>query len=269
MKRCKIVGLITVLVLIISSCETEVEDPAGLRGVGVVPEVTDLNPAVYDSNDLENTFVQFTVNVDNPNVTEVIVVASFKGDKRRTEITRLSSFPATVKIMLSDVVAKFGIELSSIVPADVVNFELITVQGSTSYFSSAAFNSAVVCGYDPAIVSGSYHAVSEGWGLDGNVTITVDPENEYIVYVAGLAAIEGLNEDQGPLKMIINELDFSVIAEKTVLASDVAPWGLPYTGYNYQGFGELNTCDGTYTMTFTIGVDQGSWGAYDFVLTKN
>jgi hypothetical protein len=269
MKKFKIFGLIATLILTFSSCETVVEDPAGLRDVGVVPAITDLNPAVYDSNDLSNTFVQFTVNVDDPKVDEVIVVASFKGDQRRTEISRLTSFPATVKIMLSEVASKFGIQLSSIQAADVVNFELITVQGSDSYFSSAAFNAAVVCGYDPVMVTGSYHAVSEGWGLDGNVTITVDPDNEYIVYVSGLAAIEGLNEDQGPLKMIINDLDFSVIAEKTVLASDVAPWGLPYTGYNYQGFGELNTCDGTYNMTFTIGVDQGSWGAYDFVLTKN
>lgn len=269
MKKIKIFGLITALVFIFSSCETEVEDPAGLRGIGVIPEIANLDPAVFDSNDLENTFIQFTVDVSDPKVDEVVVVASFKGDKRRTEMTRLTSFPATVKIMLSEVASKFGIQLSSIQAADVVNFELITVQGGTSYFSSAAFNAAVVCGYDPAMVTGSYHAVSEGWGLDGNVTITVDPDNEYIVYVSGLAAIEGLNEDQGPLKMIINDKDFSVIAEKTVLASDVAPWGLPYTGYNYQGFGELNTCDGTYKMTFTIGVDQGSWGAYDFVLTKN
>lgn len=269
MKKNKIFGLITALAFIFFSCETEVEDPAGLRGIGVIPEITNLDPAVFDSNDLENTFVQFTVNVDDPKVDEVVVVASFKGDKRRTELSRLSSFPATVKVMLSDVASKFGIQLSSIQAADVVNFELITIQGGDPYFSSAAFNAAVVCGYDPEMVTGSYHAVSEGWGLDGNVTITVDPNNEYIVYVSGLAAIEGLNEDQGPLKMIINDKDFSVIAEKTVLASDVAPWGLPYTGYNYQGFGELNTCNGTYTMTYTIGVDQGSWGAYDFILTKN
>jgi len=269
MKRFKIFGLIATLVFTISSCETEVEDPAGLRGVGVVPAISDLNPAVFDSNDLENTFVQFTVNVDDPKVNEVIVVASFNGDKSRTEITKVSSYPATVKLLLSEVASKLGMQLSSIKAADVIDIELITVQNGTSYFSNAAIIAAVVCGYEPDRVSGSFHAVSDSWGLDGNVTITVDPNDEYIVYVSGLAAIEGLVEDQGPLKMIINELDFSVTAEKTVLASDVIPWDLPYTNYFYEGFGKLNTCDGSYEMTFTIGVDQGTFGAFDFVFTKN
>ncbi len=269
MKKIKIFGLIATLILTFSSCETDVDDPAGVRGVGVVPAIVDLNPAVYDSNDLENTFVQFTLDITESSVSEAVVVASYNGDKKRTEMTRISSFPSTIKLTLKDVAAKLGISLASVELADVFTFEIVTIQGQESYFSSAAFNAAVVCAYNSEMASGSYHAVSDGWGLDGNVTITVDPENEYIVYVSGLAAIEGLNEDKGPLKMIINELDYSVDAEKTVLASDVAPWGLPYTGYNYQGFGELNTCDGTYKMTFTIGVDQGSWGAYDFVLTKN
>lgn len=268
MKKFKIIGLIAALVLTFSSCETEVVDPAGLRDVGVVPKITNLNPAVYDSNDLENTFVQFTIEVDDPKVNEVIVVASFNGDKKRTEIIKVSSFPTTVKLVLSEVASKLGIPIASVKAADVFNIELINVQSGTSYFSNAAFNAAVVCGYDPAMVTGSYHAVSDGWGLDGDVTITVDPVNEFIIYVTGLAAVEGLNEDKGPLKMIVNELDFSVIAEKSVLASDVVPWGLTYTNYYYQGFGVLNTCDGTYNMTFTIGIDQGSWGAYDFVLTK-
>lgn len=269
MKKIKILGLIATLVLTFASCETEVVDPAGLRDVGVVPEIANLNPAVYDSNDLENTFVQFTIEVNNPAVKEVIVVASYNGDKKRTEVSKATSFPASVKLQLTEVAAKLGIPLSSVKAADVFNIELISVQGGESYFSNAAFNAAVVCGYDPAMVTGSYRAVSGGWGLDGNVTITVDPNDEFIVYVSGLAAVEGLNEDQGPLKMKINPLDFSVIAEKTVLASDVAPWGLPYTNYFYQGFGKLNTCNGAYNMTFTIGIDQGSWGAFDFVLTKN
>ncbi len=128
----------------------------------------------------------------------------------------------------------------------------------------------VPCQYDVEAVTGSYRAVSppSDWNASGSVTITADENDPYIVYVAGLAAMEGLVEDQGPLKMIINPVDFSVTAEETVLASDVAPWDLPYTGYKYEGTGRLNTCNGTYTMVFTIGIDQGSWGAYNFTLTK-
>ncbi len=93
-------------------------------------------------------------------------------------------------------------------------------------------------------------------GCRRTVTVTVDPDDEYTVYVAGLAALDGLDEDLGPLKMTVNPLNFEVTAERTVLAS-VAFSG--YTNIAYEGFGTLNTCDGTYEMNFTITVDQLIW----------
>ncbi|MDY0078560.1 MAG: hypothetical protein RBR87_14930, partial [Bacteroidales bacterium] len=94
--------------------------------------------------------------------------------------------------------------------------------------------------------------------------ITIDPTDEYIVYVAGLAALDGLDEDKGPLKMVVNPLNFEVKAIRTVLAT--AAFG--YDNIAYEGFGILNTCDGTYNMNFTITVDQGSFGQYSFSLIK-
>ena len=82
------------------------------------------------------------------------------------------------------------------------------------------------------------------------------------------SSMEGLVEDKGPLKMIINPNSYNVVAEKTVLASSTAAWGLPYTNYYYSGSGKLNTCNGTYTMSYTIGIDQGSWGSFNFTLTR-
>ncbi|MBW6537732.1 MAG: hypothetical protein K0B11_22170 [Mariniphaga sp.] len=271
MKKNKIFGLIASLFLIFSACETEVVDPAGLRGVGVVPGIEDFNPQTFDVLDLNNTFVQFKLVLDAPDVSEAIILVSFKGDKKRAEVTRVSSFPATVKIMLTDVVSKLGMQLSAVQPADVFNFEVQTIQGGQTYFSSAAFNAAVVCGYDPDMVTGNYHVISNSWGMEGTVTITVDPDDEFVIYVTGLAAAEGLDEDAGPLKMVVNPLNYSVTAERTALASSLAPWGLPYTGYWFSGSGELNTCDGTYTMGMTIGVDQGTFGGapHDFTFTKN
>jgi hypothetical protein len=125
-------------------------------------------------------------------------------------------------------------------------------------------NAAAVCAYDPEMVSGSYKAVSADWAVDGPVTITVDPEDEYTIYVAGLAELDGLTEDKGPLKMVVNPLNFEVTAERTVLASIA----FDYTNIAYEGFGLLNTCDGTYEMNFTITVDQGSFGQFPFTLTK-
>jgi len=268
MKTFKIIGLFAAMVFTFASCETEVEDPAGERGLGAVPAITDINPAVYDSNDLQNTFVQFTIDLAS-SASEAVVYVSFNGNKSRVEMGRYTTFPATVQVKLTDAAAGLGMTPEQVELGDVFNFEIAAIVNGKTYFSNAAFNAPLVCAYNPNLVSGSYHATSDDWGLDGDVTITVDPEDDFKLYVTGLAAIEGLDEDQGPLVMEVNPLNFEVTAPKSVLASSVAPWGLAYTGYFYEGFGILNTCDGTYTMTFTIGVDQGTWGAFNFTFTKN
>ncbi len=264
MKTYKIFGLIAAMVLTFASCETQVDDPAGPRGTAVVPSITNLNPAVFDSNELETTFVQFTLGLEAP-ATEAIVVVSLNGDKARAEVGTYTSFPANIQILLSDVVTELGMTLEQVELGDIFNFEVGAVIGGKTYYSNAAFNAPVVCAYNPDLVTGSYRAVSAGWAVDGNVTITVDPEDDYVVYVAGLVVLDGQVEDQGPLKMIVNPLDFSVTAVKTVL-------GTSFFGYDnvaYAGSGILNTCTGTYEMLFTITVDQGSFGSHDFVLTKN
>ncbi len=268
MKKFKLFSLIAALILIVTACDTKVVDPAGDRDVAPVPGIVDLNPATFDVYDLDNSFIKFTLVLDDSRVSEAKVLVSYKGDKRRVEIAKVTSFPQDLQIKVKDVAAQLGMQLADVKAADVFNFEVQTIVGGETYFSSAAFNAAVVCGYEIDNVTGSYHAFSDDWGLDDDVTIVADPNNEYILYVHGLASVEGLVEI-APLKLIVNDKNFSVTAEKTVLAADVEPWGLPYTGYFYEGSGELNTCDGTYTMNFTIGVDQGTWGLQAFVFTKN
>ncbi|NLN96734.1 MAG: hypothetical protein GX128_11275 [Bacteroidales bacterium] len=264
MKTNKIIALLFLMVFAFSACETEVEDPAGLRGVGVIPSITNFNPAVFDVKDLANTFIQFDLDVNTSTVSEVKIVVSFNGDKKRVEIKNFTTFPSTVQIFAHEAASLLGIQISDIDPGDVFNFELLTVQGSDVYRSSAAFNAAAVCKYDPDFVSGAYYVVSDDWDSEGNVTLTVDPDDPYIIYVSGLAAMDGVNEDQGPLKMEVNKLNFEVIAEKTVLASNA----FGYTNFSYQGFGILNTCNGVYDMNFTITVDQGSFGQFSFKFTK-
>ncbi|MDD4107702.1 MAG: hypothetical protein PHH93_03170 [Prolixibacteraceae bacterium] len=124
----------------------------------------------------------------------------------------------------------------------------------------------VPCEYVVEDVTGNYRAVSppSDWAVAGNIVITPDENDPYILYVSGLPGLDGLNEDGSPLKMIVSPVDFTVVAEKTVLASDA--WG--YTNYYFMGSGRLNTCTGTYTMTFTIAVDQGSFGEFGFTFTK-
>jgi hypothetical protein len=264
MKKYKILAFMAAMVLTFSACETEVDDPSGLRSVGVIPAITNIDPAVFDINDLENTFIEFDIDATSE-VNEVVFVASFNGDMRRVNLTNIPAFPAeNVKVYMRDVASALGIKLSDINPGDMFTFEALTIQGDKTYRSSAVINAPAVCLYDPEMVTGAYQAVSSDWAVDGPVTITVDPEDEYIVYVSGLAELDGLTEDKGPLKMIIDSKTFNVTAVKTVLASIA----FDYTNIAYEGTGLLNTCDGTYSMNFTITVDQGSFGLQAFTLVK-
>ncbi len=264
MKTFKTITFLVAMVLAFTSCETEVVDPAGVRGEGVVPSITNLNPAVFDVNDPANTFVQFDLDVDSDVVSEVKLIVSYNGDMKRVEVKSFTSFPQNVQIYMHEAAAALGMQLDDVEEGAAFNFEALTIQGDKTYRSSASFNAAVVCAYDTDNVTGSYNAFSAAWAVDGNITITADPDDEYILYVAGLAALDGLDEDQGPLKMIVNPLDFSVVAERTVLASNA----FGYTNIAYAGTGLLNTCDGTYEMLFNITVDQGSFGSFAFTFTK-
>jgi hypothetical protein len=267
MKRFKIFSLIAAVVFTFSSC-TEFENPVQQRGEAVVASVSDINPAVFDSNDLTNTFIQFVVNIDESEkskVSEAAIQVSLNGNMERKELLKVSAFPSTVKIKLADIATKLGVALTDIKLGDVLNIEVLTNTNGKLYRSNAAINAAVVCAYNPTLVSGSYHSVSPDWQSEGDITISVDPADEYTLYVAGLETIEGLDEDQGPLKLIVNPVDYSVEAVKTVLASDA--WG--YHNIAYEGAGNLSTCDGTFTMNFAISVDEGPFGTFAFIFTKN
>ncbi len=62
MKKIKTLGIIVTLIMIIFGCE-ELKDPAGERGTAVIPVISNLNPALFDSKDLENSYVEFSVDL--------------------------------------------------------------------------------------------------------------------------------------------------------------------------------------------------------------
>lgn len=252
------------LMLLFSACETKIDDPAGPRDEAVVPAVENLNPAVYDVYDLENTFIKFDLTLPSSGVSQANVLVSFGRGKERKEVATVSSFPATgITIPLTDVVQALGMSLDEIEAADVFTFEVQTIQDGKSYFSSAAFRAAVVCGYEVANVTGSYNSSSD-WG-EGSVTLEADPNDEFTVYVNGLPDLDSdLGDEVGPLVLKVNPLDFSVQVPSSTVASGYGP----YTNWTLTGSGTLNTCDGTYELMLTATVDQGSFGAFDFVFTK-
>src|SRR5659263_661355 len=209
MKRFNII-FIAFILLIVGGCEDTNLNLVEQRGVAVVPLISNLNPAVFDSNDLQNTFVEFKLDVpDKTLLTNAIVKISLNGKLKRVDFSTVTTFPQTVKISMKEAATKLGIGIDKIVLGDILNVEIWTTTNGKVYQTSAVLNAAVVCPYFQNQIIGSYHSVSADWASEGDVTITADPTDEFIVYVAGLEAIEGLVEDKGPLKMIINLLDYT------------------------------------------------------------
>lgn len=265
MKQINIFVFFIAFTLLFGGCEDTNENLVGARGEAVVPLISNLNPAVFDSKDLENTFVEFRLDLEEgAELENAIVKLSINGQKERVDFETISDFPQTVRIQAKDAAEKLGLALNDIQLGDIINVEVWTKSNGKVYQTSAGFNAAVVCAYNSEFVSGNYHAVSASWGSEGDVTITVDPNDEFIVYVSGLETIEGLVEDKGPLKMVVNKLNYAVTVDKAVIAS--VAWD--YHNIAYAGTGNLNTCSGTYQMMFAISVDEGSFGNFAFTLTK-
>lgn len=269
MKKTIFFGLALFSACLIGSCD-ESEDPVGLRDVGIVPSLYDANPAVFDSKDLENTFVKFKVALsegDKPEKAELYVSYNgAAGSVKSKKVSDIANFPADVTVYATDAVQALGIALEDLENDDVFTFEVVfTSHGGKVTRSNSLLNVPVACAFDPAQAFGSYRGVSDGWEVDGPLTITQDEDDPYTVYVAGLVELDGAVEDLGPLKMTIDPITFAVKAEKTALGSDFDG----YHNVSYQGTGIFGTCDGKYTMSFTITVDGGSFGLYSFTFTRN
>jgi hypothetical protein len=264
MKKTKTIGLIITLIMIFLSCE-KLPDPAGERGIAVVPGITGLNPGVFDVNDLENSFVHFTVIIpEGASVTSATVIGSFNNNHADVAITELTSFPADVTISSADAAEKLGIDLADLQRGDVFDFELLITNGSRTTRSTPLVI-PVACAYNISMSTGSFHSISADWNSEGDITLTADAINPYKIYVSGLEEMEGLVEDLGPLVMYIDPVNYAVTAPRKAIASNA----FGYHNIAYEGTGTYSTCDGTYTMSFEISVDEGSWGANTFIFTKN
>lgn len=265
MKKIKISGLIIALVILFAGCE-KLTDPAGVRNVGIVPIISDVSGIFVNGN--TGSSISFTVDLSNgESVDNAEVVVSHLDNFERVKVADINSFPATITLSLGEVISKLGISASAIGDGDNIYVEVVTTKKGKTTRSNVALNLTVLCQFSPALAIGSYHSVSgpNDWNSEGNITITRDPGNPYTVYVSGLEAIEGLNEDKGPLVMHINPASFAVIADKTVIASS----GFGDHNITYEGNGTYNSCDGLYTMYFTISGDSGLYGTFLFTLTRN
>lgn len=261
MKRIKTLGLTIILVIIFFGCE-EVKDPAGQRNIGVIPLISDVT-GIFISGE-PSSYIHFKVDLESGSTVEKAeIVVSRQDNFERVKISDLASFPSTFTFTLGEVAEKLGV----INAGDLIYIEVVTTKNRISTRSNAALALIVYCEYDPTLAVGSYHSVSPPaeWNSEGDISIKADPSDPNTVYVSGLETIEGLDEDQGPLVMHIDPVTFSVVADKTVLASDA----FGETNIAYEGTGSYNSCTGMYVMIFNISTDQYDYGPFQFTFTRN
>ena len=254
--------------MVVVNCK-KFEDTSLQRGVGVVPAISDVNPAIFDSKNLGTTFVKFNVSLPSGvTASGGSIVASTGDTLKRATVATITSFPAAVTINAKDVAEKLGISLNNIANGDVFTLEVLVTMNGQTYRSNAALSVPVACAFDKSLAIGSYHAYSapDKWNTKGTITLTADPGDPYKIYVKGLAEIDGATEDKGPLVMHIDPLSYAVTVDKTVIASDF--YG--DTNEAFAGSGTYNSCDGSFSMNFKISTVEGSYnGTFPFTLTRN
>ncbi len=268
MKKFKTTGLIVLLALLTFSCEEEVKDPAGRRGVAVVPVISDIGPGVFASEDLVNSYVEFVVSLgDGVQAEKAVIEASYNNNGARVELAEVTSFPATVHIVSGEAIGALGLSPEGVENGDVFNLEVLLTAAGIETRSNAVLNVRVACGFVDTKAIGSYHSLSgpDDWNSEGNITITADQDDPYTIYVSGLETLEGVNEDGGPLVMHIDPGTFEVTADYTVLASGA----FGFHNLAYEGSGIYDSCDGSYQMDFNISVDEGNFGRFAFTFTRN
>lgn len=137
--------------MLLVGCEKE-KDPAGLRGVGIIPIISDVNPGIFDSKDLKNSFVELTVNLESGKAAEKAVIeGSYNSNFERIKLAEVTSFPANVRIISGDVIQKLGIKESDIVNGDVFTFEVVTTANGLTTRSTAILRVVVSCAYEHAL----------------------------------------------------------------------------------------------------------------------
>jgi len=264
-KIINILVIVFTMILLFGACEDTNENLVGSRGIAVIPEISALSPADPTFSDLSaSSFITFTVGLpegEAVDAAEIQVV--YKG--KTAVLQQIASFPANLKVTAPEMIAALGISASEVSFGTSFLIYVMTKSQGISTRSSAVVEIKLPCEFNHDLAFGNFYAESAGWASKGDISITADPNNPYIVYVSGLETIEGLDEDKGPLKMVINPNNFSVTAETTIIASDA--WGYGYISYG--GVGKFNSCDGTYEMDFEISLETlGSQGSFKFTLTK-
>ena len=257
------------MLLLSLSCEDTNENLVQERGTAVVPIMSDPAPAYFTDN-LGASYVQFDVSLPQGETVDKAAIEVARGNK--SAILKEITLPVSrLKVTANEVLTALGISASDYNLGDIFSLCVVTTKNGKTTRSPAAFTIPVVCYFDPSMLVGVFDYVSDDWGEAGTITIVADPKDPYKVYLDGYPQSEGLEGNGNRIELNINPNNFKVTGPATILAANLAEWGLPnYLNYTFTPVaGSYSACDDMYEITFFISVNVGNWGNNVFIFTRH
>ena len=254
---------------LLGSCENTNENLVKQRGDNVVPLFEFISAPVF-TTDLDASQVEFTISLEEGDVVDKASVEVLYNGEKATIMEEVSSLPATVTLKAKDVIDQMGLNKDSVSTDDIFTVYVLTTKGGNTTRSIASANIKIVCAFDTDLTQGGYDAVSEDWEVEGVVTLVADADNPYKIYVKGLNDLDGVS-GADEVFFEIDPDSYEITNRNAFLMSEDldSDWGEDgYGTYTYELVsGAYNSCDGSYTILFSIYCDAGGWGKNKFVFT--
>ena len=269
-----IIAALAVALGVFMACEDTNENLVKQRGSYIVP-IMEFTSAPVFTTDLPASSVDFTVTLSDGDAADGGSIEVAYNGKNNTIVQEIQSFPATVHLAATDIIAKMGINADNIKTSDIFTVSVLTNKDGVTTRSTAAANIKIVCAFDTKLTQGIYHCVSEGWEVEGDVLFEADPDDPYKIHLTNLHDLDGVSGVDDVFVKIDPSSYEITNRDAFVLSPDLeADWGVSdyagYTNYSYKIVkGTYNSCDGTYNITFSIFCSKGSFGNYEFVFTRS
>jgi hypothetical protein len=255
--------------VIFAGCENTNENPVQERGKAVGVIMSEPVPAFFTS-DIENSFVAFDLSLPEGETVDKSEIEVACADKKA--ILKSIDIPATnLKVTATEMIQALGISPADVEVGNTFYLYVLTTKNGLTTRSKAALAINVTCEFEPALSTGAYNFESSDWEVSGNVTLEADPDNPYRIFITDYPEAEGLTNVTGNrIELIINPNTFNVSGPAVILAEDLAEWGVPtYRDYTYEPVsGTYNSCNGSYTVVFSITVSAGPFGNNRFIFTR-
>lgn len=143
------ISILALIIMMVFGCETNEDDLMQPYVTGAVfPEITDVESSFFDILDVNNAYVDFTVDVNKETAESVTIEKTYKGTK--TEIGTYTETPVVINVTAEQAVADIdGVSVADLELGDVFLFEVITTSKSgVRSRSNVIVNAPVACKSD-------------------------------------------------------------------------------------------------------------------------